>query len=482
MEKALALNLPKPTLRILWVINLFGLGYVLWLFGQALIESPINPDAGYFIPMGERIAAGQVPFRDLLVSHTSILLYIFALISTLFGGHAPYEAYLGVVIAAQFAGSILIFFIAAQIVGGVAVPLFSAVLVLISSYAAEGTAIVLEPFVTLAVLAAVLIWSRSENDGAMKWFLSGALCGVAFVIKQYGLASLAAFTLAGMAHRSSRRTNFLILLLLISGFLTAAFLYFGYFILVKGISLETLLPVLLGAYYERNPEGFLLFFLQYFVMHPFILLVVLLLKEPHIRRDSVFQLLICMLIAFLPVGLVRQYPHYHLLLLPFSALLFLYVLSDMAKIARGRNALLAVTFILLGSLLFYHCSEASSQMRKMSRMQQLAVLEKLSPHLSPGERVLPIADPALYVLGNFRSADDLCFGYNFFEVLRDAELIRCLTQLKGASILIDRKSRYFHLVSRRLKTQGEDLNLLLARLGWRKSTVLPDNYEIWKHP
>jgi hypothetical protein len=174
----------------------------------------------------------------------------------------------------------------------------------------------------------------------------------------------------------------------------------------------------------------------------------------------------------------RQHQYYFLIPAPWLFLLFGLGVDQLAAArVRLRPALLACAALLLVSMplrgafaqqLWFDSEPRGDQLRR-ARLMTLAW---------PAERrTLMFADPALYHVTRYRSADEPVVGYRFLN--EPGPEIFGVGFAKGEGAWVDARAMYARGADRTLRAAGTSLEDQLRAHGFTKKLVLEERYELW---
>ena len=465
--------------RVFVWINFVGTLFLITIYFFALLNKPVNSDAGYTLPMVERIVEGMTFGIDIRVSHTSAVLYLLSFVRLFFDSVPPYPVYLGVVYL-FFAGSALfVYLIGLHIIKSRAIAYFVAMMFLIAAFIFEAILMEYEAFVVFFSLAALYLFIHARHSAA-KFFVIGTLCGLAYIAKQYGLATSGGIGLALLLERDRAALPQLarIVASMIAGFFLPLALYYGYFIVIEGIDLQSMIFLAFGGWYEKQPISLDEFLNERLHRVPQVYLIPIFFFVKKWRRDRVFlAIVITFLIALLP-NLVRPYKHYFLQALPYAMLMFLYCYLWLARV------LVSVPLIAFMSVFFFLpvAKHAYIDGRWFTlnqfRQQQYEIGEEINEILPPRSRVFLLTSPAYAYVCNFLPVDDLAMGHNFLTLIENKTLLK---ELKTApAVIVQRNSPYFTMIDEKLAKGGHNLSQAILQSHYLHFVLPNSTFEIWK--
>ena len=463
------------------LFNTGGLGFVAILFVLAFFKAPFGDDSGFYLPFAERIAAGYVPYRDIVLHYTPLALYLFSIIPLLLGDAANYLHYLAFLLAVNLINAFILLKILECYAVSRQARITAIMVYLMTLFAYEGEQIILEPFVVIFNLLALLIMLK-KSGGSGAAFCSGLMLGLAFLTKQYGLAGVPGIGLLIILSNKHFTKSILQLICCAVGTVVCVALALFYFIFLQQASLETIMHSFSGGGYPAQ-AGNIRILINYFLMLAPVLLG-LVLVGTQIKNWNIAELLppACMFVCFLAPLFVRQYPHYFLLSIPFavicSALLFKRVercslSSTVVRLARLCFLFTALLFIQLAAIRFVYLV-ISNQRAVFSNLA--SGVAEVIPH---GGKTLVLATPAFTTLNKLDSVNLKEYGFSFPESYSSEGIFRMLSF--ADYVLIDWQDRY-HLASM-IRQQQIVPDVFVEKMkleGFELVKVITGRVEIWK--
>lgn len=237
---------------------LFLLFHIARLYPNAILYAPINDDAGYYISISKRLSEGLRIIQDVDVGYTPLAMMIMSWYDRIFfRGHAGFEHFMMLIVFFQIANAGWTTTIL-KLIGLRWIPaLCCGALQLLMCYRFEGFWIFLEPFTIFFALSAFTILLIPKMPLQTRWLAIGSLTFLSYFSKQYGLASLGAFTLIatldteqGFEHS---KTNRLIYLQLIAG--VVAFVIGWATSPVVGIAILTIFTVMFHHFRYQSAQS-----------------------------------------------------------------------------------------------------------------------------------------------------------------------------------------------------------------------------------
>lgn len=323
----------------------FSVAYALCLLWLCATGLPVNDDAGFYLRVAEKISQGVPPYSELQLGYTPVAVFLFSL---LFRLSQEKETLVLAAFSLQAVAMIAVAVVFDRFLGTTRLSrswrvLFASQLVVAMVWL-EGGYIVLEPLTVLFMLLAVWFGFRERSN----WFLAGLFGGLAFLTKQYGL----------------------------SCFLPLAYLWLGLpkelrprsaVHAVLGVALSAVLvclPLMLLGDYVLGPWALTPRHGRYLVSdktpiefalnRDFVVVVLLavvafwVVRKGVSSQDRSSQLTWVLALALVGSGvslLIRQFPHYYILPLPFfGVLLAMLVDSERSRTVRRGAVLLGFLY------------------------------------------------------------------------------------------------------------------------------------------
>ncbi len=403
-----------------------GVGAILTLLAGiaglflGLLHAPVNPDAGYTLPTAAALAQGLLPFRDILLSHTTASLWIAAFIEKVFGPQASYTAQLAPVIFAELCILVLVARIAKQLTASPLAALWSAAVCACTMVLAEGIYHEYEPFMVLCGLGGIAL-VQQDRPHFGRLFIAGCLFGLAIIFKQYGVV----FIPVGLLFFLKREMLSRAVLGICSGAAVVCLLYYLFLWQISGLSAPELLNVLSLRAYEWRSDRFLPFLGSVLLLQPWILLL------PFLVWRSALPLWLsgAIVLTLLP-GIVRPYPHYLLIVAPFASIAFGLLLSCSQVLWQQ---------FLAAAALITSCIPAAGLALQLAsqrpRAEQFAMAAAIQAKVPMEAQCMVIGDKSLTYLLHCKSPDLRHVGFNFLEVLSSSVIVDAIG--KSDIILID---------------------------------------------
>jgi hypothetical protein len=439
---------------------------------SVLLAAPVHVDAGYWLPNAEAAARGARPYTGLAFLYTPLGLYEFALWSRIWpgAGPPPYAWYLGLVMLNEAGCALLLFLILRK--AGVARALAALTGLCLFSFTLwfDGGRILFEPLYLLLILGSALLVLRAAEPRSR--LLAGALAAAAFFIKQYGGIGL--WGLSGFAV-TDKQARFRQLVWIGIGF-AAGLVLLSLALLGFGLDLARLVTGSSGQHYERRYEAvwLWLFLRQCPIVLPALVTPFLAgaWSRPAVRAGVCFGLAACMPFVF------RQHQYYFLIPAPWLFLSFALGVEHLAAAReRLRPALLGLAALLLVSMPLRGAFAQQQWFDSEPRGHQLRRARLMTLAWPAERRTLMFADPALYHVTHYRSADEPVVGYRFLN--EPGPEIFAVGFEKGEGAWVDARGMYARGADRTLQAAGSSLEGELQRHGFTKRLVLEERFELW---
>ncbi len=181
--------------KTFWALTACLAAAVVAMWAVAALYSPLNSDAGHYLSLAGHVLAGKVPYIDFPSAYAPGSYYVFSLIGE--DGLASAVWSRAFLFAVHVLNAVLLFGVL-RTLGHAAPPsAFLACVFALWVYAADGTAIVVEPLQNLFLLSALLAVLRLP--GLAGAFVGGCLAGLALMMKQYALLSVPVLAAAAAA-------------------------------------------------------------------------------------------------------------------------------------------------------------------------------------------------------------------------------------------------------------------------------------------
>lgn len=388
------------------------------MLGLSFYFAPINSDAGTYLSLAEKSAAGEVFYRDIKVFYTPIALYLFSGVARVGGSGVGYEDYLLFILLIHIINAGGVYALSGFISQNIWVRVISAVASLILTLTYEGEFINLEPFCVLFAWISIYAGLRGETHNA--WYgLAGLAAALCFLSKQYGL--VAGFPLALLLVYSlftkPVRGGIIRIAWATAGFVLPFIMLLGYQERVIGISSWAII----SEWFASSDYGNYQFWPAAiaWIRNNLISIPMLILLPVVIHRKwqnlKVWIFLSAWLVFAIPFY-VQTFQHYFLLSLPFGILLGVYIWETAYNDLRLRKWGVLLCLIMAGSMglrTYWQCSNLIQIAE--SRQRQYALADKLTEYLPAQSQVLILPSHVQWLnyVCRFQPVDPKETGYTF---------------------------------------------------------------------
>lgn len=383
---------------------------LLVFFGSVFFSitySHISIDAPYYLSVARDIALGYIPYKDIYLSYTPLVMYINSLVYLIFEGF-NYKIFLGF----QY----LIMLLAQMVFFKLLLRNFnfsfydSALLSLLLGIAilsADGSYINLEVYMCLAVVIAVFLFYGNHI------FFSGVLIGISFFLKQYGILNLFPFFLLIYVTKNRRWFNVILFTL---GLISTLIVFIFYFVIIQGVPISSILDQLSGIKYiqqvsKKSPSIYSWILGSKVFLIIFIPIVVLLRNRLFSKKNIpwFFGILVNLIPTFLQ-------PFQHYVILTFPYLFILLALNYKSPNTFYFSSILLSGFALavLLNLRILRYKDLFSRQVYLAKKIENYVPKGSSIYLNGGVR-------NLYLLNSYDNPLRKRIGYSYFHFLKSKE-------------------------------------------------------------
>jgi hypothetical protein len=328
-------------LTIIKYLFLFILsGFIVYVYVNILHNKIINPDAGYYLWIVNKISEGKIPGIDIRTGYMPLSFYLMSILK-LFIGIPTYFNYLAVLLIIQLLNALLLYNIAKQYTTDRFILSLTFLLYLLLSFHSDGSFFVLEPFVNLFGLISLLLYLRVRNWVFYWMLVPGILAALAFFCKQYGLVYFLAAPILLIIDSKKKSSALKKTVLYLAGYCIPFILFILYLKIEHG-GLKELISLYSGSGYgKRSVDAYLsgMFTLIkiYGIFLPFSLWV---LFKKGVRNHILVYLYL--IFGFSIQFFFYKFPHYYLLLIPY-VILAAVIINESVK----ERPLLFFSFLLL---------------------------------------------------------------------------------------------------------------------------------------
>ena len=384
-------------------INLFGFFLFFLSLCLCLKFSFISSDAPYYLSVSRDIAKGLVPYKDIYLSYTPLMMYLNASLFLL-SEDLSYNFFLlfqVLIIIISLFIYLKIIIESFQLSGSSS---FFLTLVLgIAILSSDGNYINLEVYSILSVLAAIYFY-KNQN-----FFFTGFFLGVSFLFKQYGILNFAPFIL--LIFSANTKILYRILLVGLGGVLPVL-LFLIYFVFLEKVELISIIEQLSGVKYIQYATGKSQSFYNWILgAKVFLILfipIVIFLRSKLVKRGNL-PWLIGILIFLIPT-ILQSFQHYFINTLP-----YIFVLLA----ANWKPNLPAISkSLILGSLIMVLILNIRLVRYKDVYTRQVYLSELMQSYLPKGSSVfLNGGVRFLYFLNKYDNPMKEKIGYSYFHFL-----------------------------------------------------------------
>jgi hypothetical protein len=446
-------------------ISVLCLGIQAW---AALNYAPVHVDAGSSLPTARYLAAGAVPYRDILFNYTPLGVMALAGWGMLGpGGGIPAHTFSLALVLLLECGCAFQVFRISRALGVPAALAGTAALSCLSMFMGfDGSRILLEPMYLLVVLTALraLIASPATRG---PW-VAGGLASIAFLVKQYGGFGLwgALFASLALPRRAASAGKVVLGSAVVLG--TVSVLLFA-----AGIDLRVLALQTAGTDYPRRWET--VWIQLYFRTAPFLIMVPALFLRREWRQAPGVRILGAYLAASGMPLLVRQHQYYlqnpsPFLFISFATLVAIIVTREAGERARWIET---AAVICLVSLPIRAAQGPAERMPPVRGAQERRAL-LMTSFWPSGKPALMFAAPSFMALTGYLSPDPVGLGYRF---LNESSLEQVRAGMRQASAAwVDPDSMNARGDFDRAHTSLEEE---LKKNGFEFQMTLEDRFELW---
>lgn len=358
----------------------------------------ISTDAPYYLSVARDISRGNVPYKDIYLSYTPVMMYLNSIIYLIFKDPSYF-----ILLSFQFLvialSSSILYDISFKLNKSKSRSVFFSLLFFLSVLASDGTYINLEIYVIFFVILAYWLLQRQ------RYFLCGMILALSFFSKQYGILNFIPFFLLIFFDQKYKKAH---LIKFATGGALPLIIFFIYFILFNGVNFKSLILQLTGAGYDQDMmdlettwfsflAGAKIFLLLLF---PFICM-----GTKYFRNKFDVALLFGLGINLLPLY-IQTVSHYFLLCFPYIFILY----SRNINLPR-RNFFLSLNIIivLIMGLLFARISRY-----REIYTEQLKVASETRKEYPVGSEVFLYKHfRFLYILNNYNNPVLEKVGYRY---------------------------------------------------------------------
>lgn len=388
------------------------------MLGLSFYFAPINSDAGTYLSVAQKSAAGEVFHRDIKVFYTPIALYLFSGVARVGGSGVEYEDYLLFILLIHMINAGGVYALSGFISQNLWVRFIAAVASLILALTYEGEFINLEPFCVLFAWISIYAGLRGESHNAWNG-LAGLAVALCFLSKQYGLAAgfPLAFLLVHSLFTKPVRDGIIRIAWATAGFVLPFIIFLGYHERVIGNSSWAIISEWFASSDYGNHQFWpaaIAWMRNNLISIPILILLPVVIHRKW-QNLKVWVFLSAWLVFAIPFYL-QTFQHYFLLSLPFGILLGVYIWETASNDLRLRKWGVLLCLIMAGSMglrTYWQCSNLIQIAE--SRQRQYALADKLAEYLPAQSQVLILPSHVQWLnyVCRFQPVDPKETGYEF---------------------------------------------------------------------
>lgn len=311
-SKGIFRNLAIPAIVASAIVVLFSML-------TAILYAPINADASYYLAIPRLIMDGYAPFRDFALSYTPLSFYMMCLPRFLFGD--SFGISMAFLYVAQIVNIFLVKRLCDRYTDSALMSWLYAMLFALASLCLDGQKYVLEPFVLMFGLSALLVL-ETNRDSCIAVISAGLLCFCSFMCKQYGLGFICMSVVWVALNAGTNRIIIKTEVRLIAGFVIGMLLSL-FLAALNRIPIENIITLAGSDYARHGIRGLVSGWMKLIFVLPALLFAVVV-AISNIKDALKDKVLICSVLGMagysIPL-LVRSYRHYLLLIIPFGIML-----------------------------------------------------------------------------------------------------------------------------------------------------------------
>jgi hypothetical protein len=422
-------------IAILSVLIVVFVGYLFWY-------PALGKDAGYYLKIAFDLSHGLRYYNEINCNYNPLVLYLFALPFKLFG-----EVPLLLLVTLHYLMYPALGWVFYKTLAIIGAPktlqyLFPFILIM-ANLILDGVYIMLEVYVLVFQLCALLFLLGSQNKPYTGQFMAGICLFLAFYAKQYGLFILPSLLYWNVVNSGSTKGFLKLVIYLGLGFIIPLLATFMYFHFKEQTSISVFFWRIIGQSAVANElpitgiystfQGRLERIWQFLLKFPFVLLVIvpLWLRKP---RNQFSNLALLLLLGSFSPLLFAYYDHYF----QFATTYLLLTLATFHGVSKWNhfNAVRVICwcFILVSCTKFPKILTK----RKMAHLNQTyntPLIEKALPKHTPV--FLHGLGTQYQYLAKFNSANAQVLGYKFPEEFHFQDIPKHME--KGSYIVVDPK-------------------------------------------
>ena len=407
---------------------IFGL-VVAGMFINTLVYPNMGVDASFYLRVTECIADGAIPEHDLRIMYPPLVFYMLLPIKLLVGKAIAFELFLGFMFLVQLINAFMISKISRHYSENKFIQIFAPLLYLFLSFKLEGEYFLLEPFINLWGLLALLLYLKSGRTDNFSLILSGAVALLAFLTKQYGLGYTALlYILILIDNRASLKKVLIKSSVFSLGFVLALLCFIFLFRIVYGVYYDFFAGGRLSVYGEKNIPDMLLALGKYIYIGIYLLALFIPMIFIRLLKVRTHFLAYLVLIILFSVQLYfNTYAHYFILMLP--AILIIGVM--LFDVYASKNRILVLCIVLLSlSLNEYFIGGHTKNLIFSTHSMLKADIElakKINEIIPKGSGVYLFSNVKFYYLCHFNPAIPEKYGFSYNNALTSQDLAEILS-------------------------------------------------------
>lgn len=380
----------------------FPIGALILLFVGFILSyrfSYISSDAPYYLMVAKDISQGAIPYKDLYLSYTPLMMYLNSLMFLIFE-EPDYNLFLlfqflvVIIILCFFYKTILSYF-NLSISDSLLLSSFFGISILSS----DGSLIILEVYSILMVMIAFLFFQKGS------YFIVGIFLGLSFFFKQYGLLNFFPFFI--YIFMTKKDVIKRILKISIGGLIPLA-VFLIYFLGYENLNLSRIITQIGGIEYIqysllKTPNLInLILGAKVFLL---LLLVLIFLPLKIFRKKYNILLLTGLCINLTPV-ILQSFQHYYINCFPY---LFLMIAYNWKDFNRKILVPISISFSLIALLLYVRNYRYHNILK-----EQIASANELKQHYPSGSSIFLYGEIRyMYILNNYNNPLKKEVGYSY---------------------------------------------------------------------
>jgi hypothetical protein len=417
---------------------IFGLFMNTSVVACFFIYPVISLDTGFYLAIAKEVYEGKIYFHEIGIPYNPLSILAFGF-PFLFDELPSYNWHL-IINLLIMVGSSFIFY---KILNRIDTHKYKSILFTLFYFfltiVFDGRHLMLEPLSVFFQLVALLIYLNfKKSNRPLQAFFIGIFITLAFLAKQYGLFILIPIALDFLVFNKVKTKP--ILLIGLGLILPLAVFYFYLYsfgftitefiktILGKGVELD----VGNGTAINASLTSHLIEVFYFLIFNIYILLTPLLLIKFYKKLNAQIVLFLLLFLCSLSVLSFATYFHYFLYVIPYSLILFIYLLNqtNVSRYNKVSYVLFGFSTLLLCCYSFLAFGKQNAIQIEKQRLEQVT-LNSVIPEKS--KVYLDGPSPALYYLCNFRSINLKKIAYTFPGYFYPETLIK---NLEAGSYLV----------------------------------------------